>query len=387
MKTLQQVDVKNKKILMRVDFNVPIENGKVKEEFRLKADTPTIDYLINEGASQIILISHLGRPEGKVVPKYSLMPVAESFQKIIGAKGGIKKTEIDSFPAFEISPKITLLENIRFYPEEEASDPVFVKKLAQLGDIFVFDAFGAAHRESASCTGLAKIMPSFAGFLLLLELEKLNHLLVDPPKPFVLILGGAKIADKLPVMKNLFGKVDTFMVGGAIANTFLASKEISVGKSLIEPELKSEAAIISNMILDDPKKDIFIPQDVVVSKDTSKAKELRDIARNEVKNDDYIVDLGMKTIEMIQPKIAEAGTIFWNGSLGICEVPEFAKGTKLVAEMAIKSKAEKILAGGDTILAVNSAGFLNKFDFVSTGGGAALEFLAGKRLPAVEMLE
>src|SRR3990172_1426646 len=268
MKTLQEVDVKNKKILMRVDFNVPIENGKVKEEFRLKADTPTIDYLINEGASQIILISHLGRPEGKVVPKYSLMPVAESFQKIIGAKGGIKKTEIDSFPAFEISPKITLLENIRFYPEEEASDPVFVKKLAQLGDIFVFDA--------------------------------------------------------------------------------------------------SEAAIISNMILDDPKKDIFIPQDVVVSKDTSKAKELRDIARNEVKNDDYIVDLGMKTIEMIQPKIAEAGTIFWNGSLGICEVPEFAKGTKLVAEMAIKSKAEKILAGGDTILAVNSAGFLNKFYFFLT---------------------
>ena len=175
MKTLQQVDVKNKKILMRVDFNVPIENGKVKEEFRLKADTPTIDYLINEGASQIILISHLGRPEGKVVPKYSLMPVAESFQKIIGAKGGIKKTEIDSFPAFEISPKITLLENIRFYPEEEASDSVFVKKLAQLGDIFVFDAFGAAHRESASCTGLAKIMPSFPGFLLLLEFEQLNH--------------------------------------------------------------------------------------------------------------------------------------------------------------------------------------------------------------------
>jgi len=294
-----------------------------------------------------------------------------------------------------------LLENIRFYPEEampagrqEENNPKFAQKLASLANspngeagLFVFDAFSSAHRNSASCTGIAKILSSAAGLLVQKEVNELTQLIINPEKPFVLVLGGAKIADKLPVIKNLYGKIDTLIVGGGIANNFLTARDIEIGKSICEEGLKKESAQIMTMLLDDPAKDIFIPQDVIVSQSREKAVKMRTILRSKVAKDDIIVDIGPKTIKMVEAKIKKAQTIFWNGTLGICEQPKFAKGTKLLAKSITDSQAKSILAGGDTVAAVDGFGLLDKFDFVSTGGGAALEFLAGKRLPVLEVLE
>lgn len=388
MKKLQDLDVKNKKILLRVDFNVPINNGRVGEDFRIEAVKPTIDYLLKNGASQIILISHLGRPDGKFDKNLSLRPITQKLANILELNEvRIKDIKSDGFPGFRISDNIILLENIRFYKEEEKSDRRFAKKLASLGNIFIFDAFGAAHRESASCTGVARILPEGAGLLVQKEIEELDKLLRDPEKPFCVILGGAKTEDKLPVIKNLYGKVQVFITGGGIANTFLAAKEFSIGKSVYAPNLKEEAHQVMQMILSEPGRDIFIPQDFVVSKSREKPIQMRTLSRAQVKPDDFIVDIGPETLKMIEPKIKEAETIFWNGTMGVAEVEDFSFGTKRIAKMIVDSKSKSVAAGGDTVAAINKFGLLRQFDFVSTGGGAALEYLAGKRLPALEVLE
>jgi phosphoglycerate kinase len=386
MKIIQNADVKNKKVIVRVDFNVPVQNGKAQDVFRIEAAMPTIEYLIKENAKEIILISHLGRPDGKMKKEFSLEPVAEVLSQILKSSK-ILKTKIEDLDAFQITNKITLLENIRFYPEEESNNKEWAKKISKLGEIFIFDAFGAAHRDSVSCTGLAQFLPSYAGLLVQKEVVELTKLIQDPEKPFVLVLGGKKTADKLPVIKNLFGKVDQFIIGGGIANIFLAAKELNIGKSAFEPDLKKEAIEVMNMILDEPLKDIFIPQDVVVSKSAEKNEKMKTVEREEIQDNEIIVDIGEKTIEMIEPILKNAKTIFWNGSFGITEVSDFGKGTKKIAEIIAGCDAYKVLAGGDTVGAVNNFGLLNKFDFVSSGGGAALEFLAGRQLPALMCLE
>ncbi len=385
MKKIQQAQLKGKKVIIRCDFNVPIQNNKIVEDFKIKESLPTIEFLIKNKASRIVLLAHLGQPDRKD-SGFSLESVAVQLAKLLKSEKP-KKTKLQGLVAFQLSSDIFLMENVRFQEEERDNNSGLAKKWASLGQVFIFDGFASAHRDEASTTGIAKILPSFAGFLVQKEVAKLTQLLLNPEKPFVLILGGKKTKDKLPVIKNLFGKIDTFVVAGETANTFLAAKDIPIGKSPYEQNLVGESVKIMKMLLDDPQKDVFIPQDVMVSKAKDKPKKARTVLRSEIAKDDFIVDIGPRTVKMIEPKIAGAKTIFWNGNLGVTEVEEFSKGSKEVAKIITQSKAESVLAGGNTVAAVDSFGLLDKFSFVSTGGGAALEFLAGKRLPALEALE
>jgi phosphoglycerate kinase len=391
MKTVKDIDVKNKKVIIREDYNVPVKNGKVQESFRLEKSLPTIQYLLKNNAEQIILISHMGRPEGKKVHDLSLAPVAQKLAKLLKinfiSDGNINLSEDLKIKSFKIGDKITLLENIRFFPQEESDDVDFAKKLATLGDIFVFDGFGVAHRAAASTTGLAKILPTVAGFLIEEELNNLNKILHESQKPFVFILGGAKIEEKLPVIRNLYTKSDVFLVGGAVANTFLCAKNLEIGKSLVEPKMKRKAGTLMEMILNEIDKDIYIPQDIIVSEDTKKSKNVRRIERDEIQSQDFIVDVGQKTLEFFEQEIAKAGTILWNGTMGIAEINEFSNGTKKIAEAVVKSQAVTIVGGGDTVAAIEKWGMIDKFSFVSTGGGAMLEYLSGKSLPGIEILK
>jgi phosphoglycerate kinase len=390
MKTIKDIDVKNKKVILRVDYNVPVINGKVQEEYRIMRSLPTIQYLLDNGAEQIILISHMGRPEGKVVRNLTMAPVAQKLAKFLKIKfisdGIISLSKDLQIKQFKIGDKITLLENIRFFPQEEQDEAGFAKKLSTLGDIFIFDGFGVAHRAAASITGLGKIMPTYAGFLIEEELKNLDKILHESQKPFVFILGGAKIEEKLPVIKNLYTKADIFLVGGAVANTFLFAKNLEIGKSCFEKNMKRKAGTLMEMILNEIDKDIYIPQDVIVSEDVKKPKNARQIERDEIQPADFIVDVGEKTLEFFEQEIRKAGTILWNGTMGIAEVDEFAKGTKKIAEAIIKSRAETIVGGGDTVAAIEKWGMIDKFTFVSTGGGAMLEYLSGKVLPGIQML-
>ncbi len=385
MRKIQQAQLRGKKVIVRCDFNVPIQNGKITEDFKIKESLPTIEFLIKNKAARIVLLAHLGQPDKKD-SGFSLEPVAVQLSKLLRLKKP-KKTKLVGLVAFQLNSDIFLMENVRFQKEERNNNSGLAKKWASLGQVFIFNGFASAHRDESSITGIAKILPSFAGFLVQKEVDKLTGLLKNPQKPFVLILGGKKTEDKLPVIKNLFGKINTFIVAGETANTFLAAKEISIGKSLYEQNLVGESVKIMKMLLDDPDKDIFIPQDMVVSETKDKPENARTVLRSEVAEDDFIVDIGPKTVKIIEPKIKTAKTIFWNGNLGVTEVEEFSKGSKEVAKIITQSNAESVLAGGNTVAAVDSFGLLDKFSFVSTGGGAALEFLAGKRLTALEALE
>ncbi len=385
MRKIQQAKVKGKKVIVRCDFNVPIQNNKISEDFKIKESLPTIEFLIKNKAARIVLLAHLGQPDHQN-SGFSLEPIAVQLAKLLKFKTP-KKIKLQGLVAFQPNSDIFLMENVRFQKEERDNNNKLAKKWAGLGQVFIFDGFASAHRDEASTAGIAKILPSYAGFLVQKEVAKLTQLLLNPQKPFVLILGGKKTEDKLPVIKNLFGKIDTFVVAGETANTFLAAKDIPIGKSPYAQDLVGESIKITKMLLDEPSKDIFIPQDVVVSKAKDKPENARVVLRSEVGKDDFIVDIGPKTVKMIEPRITGAKTIFWNGNLGVTEVEEFAKGSKAVAKIIAKGDAESVLAGGNTVAAVDSFGLLDKFSFVSTGGGAALEFLAGKRLPALEALE
>jgi len=392
MHKIQDAQIKNQKVLLRVDFNVPMtDSGEIEGDKRIREAIPTIQYLLDHEAQDIILMTHLGKPEGKFDASLSLWPIANRLAELLKIDIKFDKPQEE----YNLND-ITLLENLRFNQGEEGNDPEFSKKLASLADIYVNDAFGTAHRAHASTEGVTKLLPSFAGLLVQKEVAELEKLLSQKEKPFTVILGGAKIADKLPTLKNLISRADNFLIGGAIANTFLAARRHHLGRSLVEPEEFGDANTVWKQLMDTPDKNLYLPKDLVLSLSEEKEEDGQLVGVEEllVPNfEDYVaVDIGPNTIEQYQKIIKDSKTIFWNGNMGISEIPEFANGTKEIA-LAIKDLAENkdahiVIGGGDTVAEVESLGVSsNDHIFLSTGGGATLEYLAGKELPGLKVLE
>ena len=382
--------MKGKKVLMRVDFNVSLnkETGEITDDTRIKAALPTIDYILNHGAS-LILMSHLGRPKGKVVPQLRMDRVARRLEELLGKK----VLKLDECVGEKVSAAVKsmkvgdviLLENTRFYPEERKNDPGFARELASLGDVFVNDAFGTAHRSHASTVGVANYLPSAAGLLMSKELEVLGGILTHPRTPFVAILGGAKVSDKIGVLENLLSKCQNILIGGGMAYTFLRAKGIPTGKSLLEEDKIEEAGQIMEKA---DKKDcqILLPLDHVVAPEAKSGVKTRVVGQREIPSDWMALDIGPETVDSFSRIIDGASTVFWNGPLGMFEVEEFSKGTQAIAKKLAESKADVVVGGGDSIAALKKENLLDKMSHVSTGGGASLEFLEGKELPGVSVL-
>ncbi|XBB58836.1 phosphoglycerate kinase [Christensenella minuta] len=388
-KTIEDIDVQGKKVLVRVDFNVPLnENGEITDETRIRAALPTIQYLLDHGA-KVILMSHLGRPKGEVKPEFSLAPVAKRLSeilntKVIFAKDCIGKEAQDAVDSMEAG-QVVLLENLRFHKEETANDPEFAKQLASLGDIFVLDAFGTAHRAHASTAGVADYLPAVAGFLIGKELSIMGKALEDPARPFIAILGGAKVSDKIGVIENLLGKVDGLIIGGGMANTFVKAQGYEMGKSLVDDERLG----LARDLMDQAKKKgikIMLPSDFVVAKEFKADAETQIVAAENIPADAMALDIGPSTRIIFANEIKSAKTVIWNGPMGVAEMPAFANGTKAIAEALADSSAITIIGGGDSAAAVKKLGYADKMSHISTGGGASLEFLEGKELPGVAAL-
>jgi phosphoglycerate kinase len=395
--SVRDLDVRGKRVLVRVDFNVPIETrgGKIRvtDDTRIRESLASINYLREHGA-KTILMSHFGRPKGKRVEKYSLRPIGEYLHSLIhhpvifshDTIGDVPKKIIDHMGSSDVA----LLENLRFQPGEEANDPEFAKALAELGDLYVNDAFGAAHRAHASTVGVTKfISKSAMGFLMEKELKHLKEGLEKPAKPFVVILGGAKVSDKIGVLKALMEKADTILIGGAMANTFLKAQGIPVGASRVE----SDKIDLARELLDLAKNKgvkFLVPIDVVETEEIRAGADMRNTSRlspqHGITDGWQAVDVGAATIALYQEEIAKAETILWNGPIGVFEIPEFGEGTIAIAEAMAQSGATTIIGGGDSVTAVKQAGLANKMTFISTGGGASLELLEGKELPGVAAL-
>lgn len=388
-KMIQDVDVKGKRVLMRVDFNVPMnDQGEITDDKRITAALPSIQYLIEHGA-KVILMSHFGRPKGQVVDSLRLDPVAKRLGELLG-KAVIK---VDDCIGPEVEAKVNemqdgdvmLLENVRFYPEEEANDPEFAKKLAALGDLYVNDAFGAAHRAHASTEGVAKYLPAVAGFLMEKELKFLGGAVNDPKRPFVAILGGAKVKDKIAVIESLLNKVDTLIIGGGMAYTFLKAKGYEIGKSLLDEERIDFCREIMQQAEAKGVK-LLLPVDVVIANEFAADAEHRVVAADQIPADWEGLDIGPKTVELFSEAVKTAATVVWNGPMGVFEWEAFANGTNQIAKALAESDAITIIGGGDSAAAVEQANLADKMTHVSTGGGASLEFLEGKELPGVAAL-
>lgn len=389
-KTVKDVDVNGKRVLVRVDFNVPQdETGAITDDTRIRAALPTIQYLIDHGA-KVILVSHLGRPKGKVNEGMRMNPVAKRLSELLGKD--VKKVDDVIGPAVEAEVNalkpgdVLLLENVRFYAEEEANDQDFAKKLASLADVYVNDAFGTAHRAHASTEGVARYVPvAVAGFLMQKEIDYLGNAVADPKRPFVAILGGAKVKDKIPVIDNLINKVDTLLIGGGMAYTFLKAKGLEIGKSLLD----EGSLVLCKELMDKAaakKINFELPVDVLAATELSADADTRIVPSNEIPSDMMGVDIGPLTIEKYRTFILGAGTVVWNGPMGVFEIDKFAVGTRAVAQAMADSNAVTIVGGGDSGAAVEQMGFADKMSHVSTGGGASLEFLEGKELPGVVAL-
>jgi phosphoglycerate kinase len=384
-KTIKDVEVKSKRVLVRVDFNVPLAEGKVTDDTRIRAALPTIHYLLEHGA-KVILMSHLGRPKGKVVDVLRLDPVAERLAELLGRP--VRKLddcvgpEVEAAVA-EMQPSdVILLENVRFHPGDESNDPDFAKRLASLADIFVNDAFGAAHRAHASTVGVAEYLPSVAGFLMEKELTFLGQALAAPEHSFVAILGGAKVSDKIGVIDNLLTRVDVLLIGGGMANTFLKAQGYEIGQSLVE----DESLDVARETLERAGERLVLPVDVVIADRFDAEADSKVVPVDQVPKDWRILDIGPETVGLFQQKLAGARTVVWNGPMGVFEFPRFAAGTKAIAHILAESGATTIIGGGDSVAAVEQAGLADKMTHISTGGGASLEFLEGKELPGVAAL-
>jgi phosphoglycerate kinase len=394
---LRDVQVSGKRALVRVDFNVPTgeRGGKIEitDDTRIRESLPTINYL-REHRAKTILMSHLGRPKGKPVEKYSLRPVGEYLHTLIKQPVSFSHDTIGKIPEEIIAHMqdgdVALLENVRFHPEEEANDPIFAEALAKLGDVYVNDAFGAAHRAHASTAGVTKfIQPAVMGFLMEKELKYLHEELDQPAKPFLVIMGGAKVSDKIGVLEALMEKADTILIGGAMANTFFKAQGIPIGKSRVE----ADKIDLANELVDLAKErgvKLQLPVDVVEAQEIKIGAQIRNTQKLSPKHgiDDgwQAVDIGSATIALFRDEIAKAKTILWNGPVGIFEIPDFAEGTFAIAEAMANSGAITIIGGGDSVTAVKQAGLADKMTFISTGGGASLELLEGKELPGVAAL-
>lgn len=392
-KVVTDLDVKSKKVLVRVDFNVPMsktEIGKILDNKRIVAAIPTIKYLI-ENKAKVILLSHLGRPKGEAKKEFSLEPISKELSNLIKKEVKFIKSSIvvDENVKKEIKNlkdgQIALLENTRFRKEETKNIDEFSKELASLGELYVNDAFGTSHRAHCSNVGICKYLPSALGFLVEKEVDIMSNALANPKRPFVAILGGAKVSDKIMVIENLIKKVDSILIGGAMAFTFLKAQGKNIGKSLVEEDKLD----ISLKILENAKKNnvkIILPIDVVVSKEFSNDSKFFTVDVDKMK-DDYIgLDIGNKTVELFSKEIKNANTVVWNGPMGVFEMSNFSKGTFEIAKALAETSATTIVGGGDSASAIEKSGYKDKITHISTGGGASLEFLEGKVLPAIEAI-
>ncbi|MGI6739569.1 MAG: phosphoglycerate kinase [Christensenellales bacterium] len=389
-KTVRDIAPKGKRILMRADFNVPMdENRKITDDSRILGVLPTIQYLLDAGA-KLILMSHLGRPKGEVNPKYSLEPVAERLSELLNKPVKMSKDVIGEDAKKLVAElkdgDVMLLENLRFHKEEEANDDGFAKALASFGDIYVNDAFGTAHRAHASTEGVTRFIDtSVSGFLIEKELKFLGEAVENPERPFVAILGGAKVSDKIGVIENLLNKVDVLLIGGGMAYTFIKAMGGNIGKSLLEED-KIELA--KNLLEKAEEKNVklLLPVDTLIADDFSNDANTDVVKTGEIPDDWQGLDIGSKTRELFASEIKKAKTVVWNGPMGVFEMPTFAKGTKAIAKAMAECGGTTIVGGGDSAAAVESMGFGDKISHISTGGGASLEFLEGKELPGVKAL-
>lgn len=384
-KTVRDIDVKGKKVFVRVDFNVPVKDGVVGDDTRIRAALPTIQYLLDQGAA-VILASHLGRPKGGPDPKYSLKPVADYLANLLGKPVAFAEDCIG--PAAEAAAaalkpgEVLVLENTRFHPEEEKNDEGMSRAMAKLADVYVNDAFGTAHRAHASTAGIAAFLPAVAGFLLEKEIKYLGQAIDDPKRPFVAILGGAKISDKIGVIKNLLKKADTILIGGGMANTFFKAQGYPMGDSLVE----EEALETARQLLAEGKDKIRLPVDVVIADKFDAEAESRVMPVGPVPEGWRILDIGPETVAAYAKVISGAGTVVWNGPMGVFEFPRFAEGTFGIAKAVASSGAISVIGGGESVAAINQSGLADKITHISTGGGASLEMLEGLELPGVAAL-
>lgn len=383
-KTVKDAAVTGKRVLVRCDFNVPMENGVITDDRRIEGALPTIRHLVAQGA-RVILASHLGRPKG-VTPEFTLAPVAERLTAMLGQPVELLSDcvgdEVSAKVRALTDGQVCLLENVRFHPEEEANDPDFARQLADLAEIYVNDAFGTAHRAHASTEGVAHYLPAYAGFLIEKELAYLGGALDNPKRPFVAILGGAKVKDKITVIDQLLPKVDTLLIGGGMAFTFLKALGKEIGKSLLDA---SNLDYAKKVLEENPSK-ILIPTDAVVATELTPTAATSIVSVDAISADTLGADIGPDTIRLFREKVLEAGTVIWNGPMGVFEMAPFAEGTKAIAQAMADSDATTIVGGGDSAAAVEEFGYADKVSHVSTGGGASLEFLEGKVLPGIAAL-
>jgi phosphoglycerate kinase len=390
--TIRDFDAKGKRVFVRVDFNVPLADGKVTDDSRIRAAIPTINALLAQGA-RVILASHLGRPDGKVLDGLRLRPVGQVLSGLmrrnipvtgdalgVGTEDAIKRLR---------SGEALLLENLRFHAEEEKNDPAFAAILASYADVYVNDAFGTAHRAHASTVGIATVLPAYAGLLMEREIEMLSNLLENPARPFAAILGGAKVSDKIKVLEHLISKVDILVVGGGMANTFLLAQGKTVGKSLAEHDRVDDARRIL-VAAEARGVPVILPTDVVIAKEVTRGTEYKTVGTEKFPASWHIVDVGEDSRTAIEAALEPARTVFWNGPLGVFEIPSFAHGTKAIARY-LAGKAETgttvVVGGGDSVAALEQQGLASKMTHISTGGGASLEFLEGRELPGIAVLQ
>ena len=389
--TVRDLDASGQRVFVRVDYNVPLEDGKITDDQRIRATLPTIRLLLSQGA-RVVLASHLGRPDGKVQDSLRLRPVAERLSQLLGRPVPVTGDALGQGTEDAVKRlrpgELLLLENLRFHAAEEKNDPAFAKALAAYADVYVNDAFGTAHRAHASTVGIAKLLPAYAGLLMEREIAMLSQVLEHPARPFAAVLGGAKVSDKIKVIDNLLTKVQILVLGGGMANTFLLAQGRSVGKSLAEPDRAEDARRILASAAEQGVE-VILPVDVIVAKEVTRGSEYKTLSAEKIPASWHIVDVGKQTIARMTEALAPARTVFWNGPLGVFEIPSFAAGTKAMARL-LAEKAEAgatvVVGGGDSAAAVQQLGLADKMTHISTGGGASLEYLEGRELPGVTVL-
>lgn len=390
-KTIKDIDVKGKRVVVRCDFNVPMQDGVITDDNRIVAALPTIKYLVENGA-KIVLMSHMGRPKGEPKMEFTLAPVAKRLEELLGQPvkfiscPEVVNDEVKEAVATLADGEVMLLENVRFRKEETDNDAGFAKELASLGEIFVQEAFGTAHRAHASTAGIADYLPAVSGFLIEKEVKFLGSAVENPERPFVAIMGGAKVGDKIPVIENLLQKVDTLIIGGGMAYTFFKSMGLEIGKSILD----ADNIELAGKLLEKAEAmgvKMLIPVDTVCAADFDNDAETLICDRDAIPADMEGLDIGPKTVELYKEALKDAKTIVWNGPMGVFEMPNFAKGTKAIAEILAESDAITIIGGGDSAAAAEQFGLADKMTHISTGGGASLEFLEGKVLPGIAVIE
>ena len=388
-KTVRDIDLRNKKVLVRVDFNVPLKEGRITDDTRITAALPTLTYVLDQKGASLVLMSHLGRPK-KPDKENSLAPVAQRLSELLGKKVTLAPDCVG--PAAESVVKsmkpgdVVLLENVRFHPEEEKNDPAFAAQLAALGDVYVNDAFGTAHRAHASTEGVARILPGVAGFLMEKEIKFLGGVFENPAKPFVAIIGGAKVSTKIAVLESLLPRVTTMIIGGGMAYTFLKVQGHAIGASLVEDDLTQTASALLTKATQ-AGVEVLLPIDHKVGGEFSESAKAEAVDGLEIPAGKVAMDIGPKSVALFRERIVKARTVVWNGPLGVFEFPAFASGTQEIAKAVADCKGTTVVGGGDSVAAVNQFGLADRITHVSTGGGASLELLEGKQLPGVVALQ